>query len=113
MRISGETTIFRNAHDGKDGTWYTYATGVSSKRQDGTYANAYMDVRFRKGVIVENKTKIDINDAFFTVREYVVNGETKKKIELMILDFKIIGGVAENAVEQEHFSALNYDDVPF
>ena len=111
MRISGETVIFRNAHEGKDGTWYTYATGVSSKRQDGTYANAYMDVRFRKGVVVENKTKIDITDAFFTVREYAVNGETKKKIELMILDFKIIDGL--NAAEQEHFSALNYDDVPF
>ena len=58
MRVSGDTTIFSNAHEGKDGTWYTYATGVSSKRQDGTYANAYLDVRFRKGVTVENKTKI-------------------------------------------------------
>lgn len=113
MRISGETTIFRNAHEGRDGVWYTYATGVSSKRQDGTYANAYLDVRFRKGVIVENKTKIDIKDAFLTVREFVVNGETKKKIELMILDFDIIGDYVGRSEEQEHFSALNYDDVPF
>ena len=40
MRISGETMIFSNAHESRDGTWYTYATGVSSKRQDGTYVNS-------------------------------------------------------------------------
>ena len=111
MQVSGETTIFRNAHEGKDGTWYTYATGVSSKRQDGTYANAYLDVRFRKGVVIENKTKIDIKNSFFTVREFTVNGEPRKKIELMVLDFDIVE--AGRAEEQGHFSALNYDDVPF
>lgn len=113
MQVSGETTIFRNAYEGKNKTWYTYATGVSSKRQDGTYANAYLDVRFRKGVVVENKTKIDIKNAFLTVREFVVNGETKKKIELMVLDFDTVDGYVERAEEQEQFSALDYDDVPF
>lgn len=111
MRVSGDTTIFSNAHEGKDGTWYTYATGVSSKRQDGTYANAYLDVRFRKGVTVENKTKITINDAFLTVREFTVNGVTQKKLELMILDFDIVDAV--HVGTQEQFSALDYNDVPF
>ena len=113
MRVNGETTIFRNAHEGKDGTWYTYATGVSSKRQDGTYINGYLDVRFRKGIVVENKTKININDGFLTVREFTLNGETQKRIELMILDFDIADGGAGHIREQEQFSALNYDDVPF
>lgn len=107
MRVNGETIIFRNAHDGKDGTWYTYSTGVSSKRQDGTYVNAYLDVRFRKGVTVEHKAKINIKDGFITVREFTVNGgDTQKKIELMVLDF-------ENAENNTGFSALTTDDVPF
>lgn len=113
MRVNGETTIFRNAHEGKDGTWYTYATGVSSKRQDGTYINGYLDVRFRKGVVLENKTKINIKDAFLTVREYIADSDIKKKIELMVLDFDIADGFVSRPEEQEQFTALNYDDVPF
>lgn len=110
MRVSGETVIFRNAHDGKDGTWYTYATGVSSKRQDGTYANAYLDVRFRKGVVVDHKAKIDIKDGFLTVREFTVNGQAQKKIELMVLDFETVQAGQSN---DTGFSALDYNDVPF
>lgn len=113
MRVSGEATIFRNAHEGRDGTWYTYSTGVSNKRQDGTYANAYLDVRFRKGVVVEHKSKININDGFLTVREFTVNGEPQKKIELMVLDFDIVDGGTGQREEQPQFTALNYDDVPF
>lgn len=109
MQVSGETIIFRNEHDGKDGKWYTYATGVSSKRQDGSYVNDYLDVRFRKGVVVEHKSKINIKNGFLTVREFTVNGETKKKIELMVLEFD-----SDNFVpEQQGFSALSENDVPF
>lgn len=111
MRVNGETIIFRNAHDGKDGTWYTYATGVSSKRQDGTYANAYLDVRFRKGVVVDHKVKIDIKDGFLTVREFKANGgDTQKKIELMVLDFETVQAGQSN---DTGFAAISYDDVPF
>jgi hypothetical protein len=113
MQVSGETMIFRNAHEGRDGTWYTYATGVSSKKQDGTYANAYLDVRFRKGVIVEHKTKINITNGFLTVREFRANGgDVQKRIELMVLDFELAdGGHVEG--NDTGFAALNYDDVPF
>ena len=111
MRVSGETVIFRNAHESRDGTWYTYATGVSSKRQDGTYANAYLDVRFRKGVVVEHKAKIDIKDGFLTVREFKANGgDMQKKIELMVLDFDVVQSGQQN---DTGYAALNYDDVPF
>lgn len=109
MQISGETIIFRNEHDGKDGKWYTYATGVSSKRQDGSYINDYIDVRFRKGVVVEHKSKINIKNGFLTVREFTVNGETKKKLELMVLDFD----TEEFVPEKQGFTALADSDIPF
>lgn len=109
MQVSGETIIFRNEHDGKDGKWYTYSTGVSSKRQDGSYINDYLDVRFRKGVVVDHKAKINIKNGFLTVREFTVNGETKKKIELMVLEFDSV----EVIPEQTGFTALTDDEVPF
>lgn len=111
MQVSGDAIIFRNDHDSPNGKWYTYATGVSNKRQDGSYVNAYLDVRFRKGVVLENKSKINIKNGFLTVREYTSNGETQKKLELMVLDFDTIAG--EPAPEQTGFSALSYDDTPF
>ena len=109
MQVSGETIIFRNDHDGRDGKWYTYATGVSSKRQDGSYVNDYLDVRFRKGVVVENKTKINIKNGFLTVREFTVNGAPRKKLELMVLEFDI----SDFVPEQQGFTALSDSDVPF
>lgn len=111
MQVSGETMIFRNAHEGRDGTWYTYATGVSSKRKDGTYANKYIDVKFRKGVVVEHKTKINITDGFLTLREYTANGgDVQTVLEIMVLDYEVVNNDTGNTTG---FSALNYDDVPF
>ena len=111
MQVSGETIIFRNDHDSPNGKWYSYATGVSNKRQDGSYVNAYLDVRFRKGVVVENKTRINIKNGFLTVREYTSNGNTGKKLELMVLEFETVSG--EPAQTTEGFTALSYDEVPF
>ena len=115
MRISGETMIFRKDHESPNGVWYSYATGVSSKKQDGSYANAYMNVMFRKGVVVDNKAKINISDGFLTVREYVdKNGEQKKQIEIMVLEFTpVSGGVAQVGRQQGGFSAITDEDVPF
>lgn len=107
MNISGEATIFRNEHEGKNGAWYSYSTGVSSKRQDGSYINAYLPVRFRKNVVVENKSKIDIKEAFLTAREYTSNGQERKIIELMVLEFDMVDA------EPTGFSALTEEDVPF
>ena len=114
MQISGQTMIFRNEHESREGTWYTYTTGVSSKKQDGTYVNAYMPVRFKKGIVVDNKSKIDIKNGFFTVREYTTSGgELRKVIEMMITEFDIVEGGAGHTGVSEHYTALTDDDVPF
>ena len=114
MRVSGDTVIFRNAHEGMNGTWYTYATGVSSKRQDGTYANMYLDVRFRKGVEVPHKAKIHISDGFLSVREFQVNGgEVQKRLEIMVLDFDASDEPIPTTPLEAQFTALTDDEVPF
>lgn len=105
MQIIGDMTVFRNEHDGKDGTWYTYATTVAKKREDGSYARVYLDVRFRKGITVENKSRLNVKDGFLTVREYKQNGETKTRLELMVLDF--------DYGEPVGYSAISDSDLPF
>lgn len=48
-----------------------YRAGFSSKTKDGEYKKAYMDVRFPKGTVVENKTKINIKQGFLTFDNYI------------------------------------------
>lgn len=115
MQISGKTMIFRKDHESRDGTWYSYSTTVSSKRQDGSYINAFMDVKFRKGVVVENKSKINVKDGFIAAREFTANGgQTVQKPELVILEFDLDEPVEEEVEEEPSgFSALTDEDMPF
>ena len=41
-----------------------YNIGMSKKGQDGKYESGYMPVRFKKDVVLENKTKIRIKNAW-------------------------------------------------
>ena len=43
-----------------------YNIGMSKKKQDGQYENGYMPVRFKKDIVLENKTKIKIKDAWLS-----------------------------------------------
>jgi len=59
--ISNRTEmIFKFEKDDK----ISYSIGISRKKQDDTYENAYMPVRFKKDVNLENKTKIKIKSAW-------------------------------------------------
>lgn len=83
--------IFANAHETDHGTFYTYNMGVSSKDKDGKYVNGYVPCRFKKGVSVPNKAKIQINNGFYVVNE--VND--KKYVSVMITDFESLDGNEE------------------
>jgi glutaredoxin len=52
--------IFRTDFDGG----VRYSIGLSRKNQDGSYMRGYMNVTFRKGVELENKTQIRIKSAW-------------------------------------------------
>ena len=40
--------------------------GVSKKLANGEYENGYIDIQFRQGVEIENKTRIYLKNAFLT-----------------------------------------------
>ena len=47
-----------------------YRAGLSSKKQDGSYDTAYIDVRMPKETKIENKTKINITKGFLSFYNY-------------------------------------------
>lgn len=55
-----EKTIFRNEYEGK----VSYSIGLSKKKEDGTFENGYMPIRFKKGTELKDKTKIKIKEAW-------------------------------------------------
>lgn len=78
--------VFKNEHG-------FYSIGISSKDKDGNWIKGYIDVLFKKGVELENKTEIVIKNAFPVVNEY----KEKKYIKLMITDFDVISsGVTDD-----------------
>lgn len=85
--------IYRQDKTSQNGKAYTrYSMGVSSKDSNGEWVNGFLECTFKKGVEVQNKTDIIINNAFPVVREY--NGKTF--ISWMITEFEIEGGVVPN-----------------
>ena len=85
-------TVVRQDKTSSQGNAYTqYSVMISSKNTDGTWVNDFIDCAFKKGTNIVNKTKIHINNAFFTISEY--NGKKYKK--LFITDFEIDGNAPQ------------------
>ena len=55
-----EDIVFKNEYNGKT----FYSIGISKKKQDGSYENGYINVRFKKDVELDNQTKIKIKKAW-------------------------------------------------
>lgn len=55
-----EEKIFRKDYNGKP----SYSLGLSKKDKDGKFVNGYIKVNFKKGVELNNKSKIKIKNAW-------------------------------------------------
>lgn len=64
MNISNEHEVTIYKHDGQYGV--SYSVGLSKKKQDGSYENGFLPVRFRKDVEIEDKTKLFIKNAWLS-----------------------------------------------
>lgn len=66
-----EEMIFKKEFEDK----VSYSMGLSRKKEDGTFENGYIPVRFRKGYELKDRTKIKIKDAwidFFKVEKKTI-----------------------------------------
>lgn len=105
--------VVRQDKTSSNGKAYTqYSLMVSSKNTEGAWVSGFIDCQFKKGVEVANKTKININNSFYTVNEY--NG--KKYIKLFVLDFEVAEpGEAPQTTSGEGFVDLpgDFEELPF
>lgn len=111
LNITGEQVIFKN----KNNTGY-YTT-TSNKLEDGTYDKDFITVGFRKGVELENFTKINIKKSFLTHYSYQnEEGETIKRFKIMVMDFDVVetsSNNTEDTTNNEMSDIYPDDDLPF
>ena len=92
-------------------TFRVYSTGISSRGQDGTYNYVYIPVKFREGIIVEDRQLINLLSAWlmpFKIKESFTIG-------LFVNDFNLVDkkdstNKANNAASSGYY---NMDDLPF
>lgn len=108
-----------------------YSIGLSKKQQDGNYLNGYVRVQFKKGVELENKTRIYIRKGWLDfyksknnetmlyvfVSEFETAGETINKTKAQVQQ-EILKEVTqdpfEEYYEQNKEAVDNLDDsLPF
>ncbi len=99
MKITGETMIFKNDKG--------YSTSISSKKEDGSYENMFIAVNFKKGVEVENKTKINITNGFLSFYK-TKDGLAKPKI--VVMEYEIANDTTTQATD---FELDSQDQLPF
>ena len=101
--------VFANEKEGANGKYTLYSIGVSSKDTNGSWVNGFLNVRFKKGVEVANKTKIKINNAF----PVVTKSGDKTYVSFMITDFD---NLSEGTNSEDGFidmSNIKDEELPF
>lgn len=86
------------------GQYPSYYYSISRKVKDGNWENTFRNVKFKKGVEVENGTDIVIDNAFESFESWEKDGKTFKKDYLMITDFHKMGvdiDIPDQALEDE------------
>ena len=87
------------------GKYPRYSLGVSSKGATGEWIRGYVPCKFKKGVEVENMTKIKINNCFPIASQ----GEKYVFVSWMITDFEVIETIDGRVIDgqdQSDFMAI-------
>ena len=98
LRITGENYVWKNEKG-------NYSMSVSNKLMDGSWENASIPVQFKKGVELENKTKINITEGFLS---FFKTQEGKPVFKIVVLEFTQDGDAKENTVTN-----FTSSDLPF
>lgn len=96
-----EEMIFRRDFENR----VSYSVGLTKKKEDGTFENGYIPVRFRKDTELKNQTKIKIEEAwidFFKVEKKTIPYIFINKFSLPN-DFEAIKQVQDNPPREKTY----------
>lgn len=105
MGVNVKGMVFRNEHETNGETWYSYSISVSSKSKEGEWINKSVPIRFRKGVQIPDRTRIDITDGWPIVIPY----KDGNIVGFFANEYEVI----DKTKEPEGFSQLVDEDIPF
>lgn len=94
-----------------------YKTPIYQKQLDGTSKRAYMPIRFKKDVVLDNGTKIKIKQGFenFWLTAQDTQGYNPK-FYIQVNDFEVIDSPSlQDAISDYNQQTTSYDsdDLPF
>lgn len=95
MNITGKTRCYK----GK----YGYSCSISNKKQDGSYANMFMQLQLPKGIEPEDKSIIEITKGFISFYENKDGNKIPKIVALEINEPK----------QEVQADFYNSDSLPF
>jgi hypothetical protein len=82
-----------------------YKMGLSNKDKDGNYINGYIPVQFRRGIELENKTKIYLKKAWLTfyLKKENIDGVDKNITVpyVFVSEFEKVEEVIEHSKEKD------------
>ena len=94
-----------------------YLMSIGNKKQDGTYENAYIGLRFNKDVELDNETMIYINNAWLSFYKWEYQDKKGTTWFIRCSDFKKVEEVIEESKHEsnnmdiyEDFGNENLDD---
>ncbi len=104
INVTGEIFIKKT----EKGVYYTNT--ATKKLEDEKYDYAPILVGFKKGVELEDFTKIKVTNAFLT--HFRTNDDTFRN-KIMVLDFEVLSEGKSKAVADNGFAEVTDDDLPF
>lgn len=105
MNIQTDKQIMVFRKDTEYGT--NYSIGLSRKDKDEKYINAYIPVRFKSDVTLEDKTKIYIRNAFLT---FYLKQDGKPVFYIMIMKYENTNETIEKA-KNESISSVKTEEI--
>lgn len=106
MNVNSERPlmVFKREYNGR----VYYSLGISKKEMNGKYTNGYMPCEFKKGVSVNDKTRIYLKNAFLTF--YLKDKQTVPYIK--ILEYETVEETIQNSKDpfEEFGEQVDIDD---
>lgn len=108
-KFTGKTMVFKNENG-------FYRTTISAKNREGEYVNKGINIAFKKGVDIPNKTVIDVKNGWLTFDEYVSKQDNQKKtsdFKIFVSEYEVEGGQTTASKATETPAISPEDDLPF